>query len=75
MSDPISAIQVGKRYQHFKGGKYIVIAVATHSETGESLVIYASIESPDKIWARPLSLWYEPIRTKAGKKPRFVELP
>ena len=28
------------RYQHYKGGEYIVIGVARHSETNEELVVY-----------------------------------
>ena len=28
------------RYRHFKGGQYRLIALATHSETGEQMVVY-----------------------------------
>ena len=33
------------RYRHFKGGVYTVIAVATHTETMEEMVVYRSDEN------------------------------
>ena len=33
-------IFVGKRYRHFKGKMYRVIAIAEHTETREKFVIY-----------------------------------
>lgn len=43
--------RVGASYRHFKGGTYTVRHIATHSETGEMLVIYTG---PDgMVWARP----------------------
>lgn len=44
----------GDVYKHTKGGLYKVIAIAVHSETKESLVIYQSVADSDRIWARPL---------------------
>jgi hypothetical protein len=50
-------IKSGQIWQHFKGGKYKIIAVAKHSETLEDLVIYESLYDnvTSKYWARPLA--------------------
>ncbi|MBQ7074163.1 DUF1653 domain-containing protein [bacterium] len=45
-------VALGKIYQHFKGNKYRIIAIAEHTETGEKLVIYESVQTK-KQWARP----------------------
>ena len=37
---------VGYRYRHFKGGVYIVTALAVHSETEEPMVIYKNVDDP-----------------------------
>ena len=36
-------IFVGKRYQHFKGKIYLILAIATHSETNEKFVVYQAL--------------------------------
>lgn len=41
-------------YLHFKGGEYEVINFATHSETGEKLVIYRNLHNTSEVWARPI---------------------
>ena len=46
------AVFISCIYRHFKGGEYMVIGVATHTETNERLVVYMDLES-DKTWARP----------------------
>ena len=47
-------IIAGKKYQHFKGTVYTVIAIANHSETLEKLVIYTDGK---KTWARPYDMF------------------
>lgn len=47
-------IEVGKKYKHFKGTIYEVIAIAKHTETLEDLIIYTH---DDKIWARPYDMF------------------
>jgi hypothetical protein len=44
-------------YRHFKGGIYLVVDEATHSETGEVLVIYRT-QDRTKTWARPREMFY-----------------
>jgi hypothetical protein len=45
-----------QRYKHYKGGTYEVITLATHTETGEKLVVYKSINF-GSIYVRPLDIW------------------
>jgi hypothetical protein len=59
----------GCHYRHFKGNIYTVTDLATHSETGEILVIYMD---PKQAWARPLPMWVEEVVWPDGqKRPRF----
>ena len=51
-------------YRHFKGGGYEVIGNAIHTETGESSVIYRSIDRPSPIWARPEKMWNDMVNGK-----------
>lgn len=46
-------IKPGQIYRHFKGGRYEVILVAWHTETGERLVVYRGIKG-GRMWARTL---------------------
>ena len=62
------------KYRHFKGGEYEVVCIAKNSETLEDTVIYRSLTEPEKIWARPLSMWNERV-TRDGKEfDRFTKM-
>jgi len=59
-------------YEHFKGGYYLKIDEAEHSETGEMLVIYRSIKT-GKVYARPKEMFYDNVDTLNYKGKRFIE--
>jgi len=62
------------RYRHFKGGEYELLMIARNSETEEPMVIYRALyDAPEdrKIWARPLSMWEEPVEKDGVTVPRF----
>lgn len=61
--------EIGAIYMHYKGGKYEVITLANHHETGEALVIYKSVAFGG-VYARPLSEWYDGVDAKS---PRGVQ--
>ena len=60
-------------YKHFKGNIYKVICEATHTETGEVMVVYKNI-AEDHIWVRPKEMFFENITTPSYTGPRFIPI-
>ena len=60
------------RYRHFKGGEYTVHGTATHSETGEQLVVYTPLYGAGGMWVRPLSMFLETVERDGVAVPRFT---
>lgn len=47
----------GRYYRHFKGNRYYVIGIATHSETGEPMVVYRAEYGKKGLFVRPLHMF------------------
>ena len=64
-------IKIGKTYKHYKGNLYKIIAFAKHSETGEDMIVYQSLNNDD-IWVRPKYMWNEIVNINDKKVMRFT---
>lgn len=60
----------GQIYDHYKGGRYEVITLCTHTETNEKLVIYRSLHF-GSIHARPVEQWFDQIKPGYTPTVRF----
>ena len=59
------------RYRHFKGAEYEVKGLATHSETGEQLVVYSPLYGEGGLWVRPLTMFLETVEHEGNRRQRF----
>ncbi len=59
------------RYRHYKGNDYVVLGVASHSETLEKLVIYRADYGDRGLWVRPLAMFLETVLISGERKRRF----
>lgn len=48
-------------YRHFKGTLYQIVTIAVHTEDSEKLVVYKSVENPEKVFARPLEMFMSEV--------------
>lgn len=69
-ADAENSIPIG-RYRHFKGNYYRVLAVASHSETLEKMVVYQAEYGKKQIWVRPISMWTQMVEYQGEIQPRF----
>ena len=61
------------RYRHFKGAVYVVVGIATHSESEEQVVVYHR-EGDDRLFVRPVTMWAETVDRDGYAGPRFARL-
>lgn len=54
-------IFIGKRYKHFKGKIYMILAIATHSETNEKFVVYQALYGDKKVYVRPYDMFISKV--------------
>lgn len=61
-------------YKHFKGNKYEVLGMATHSETLEEMVVYKALYGEGGIWVRPVGMWEEEVEHEGKIVKRFEKI-
>lgn len=59
------------RYRHFKGKKYRLLCVASHSETLEPMVVYQALYGEGGVWVRPAAMWDETVLHEGKEVRRF----
>ena len=54
-------IKINGIYKHFKGNYYIVIDIATDSESNEKYVIYMALYDDNNLWIRKLDMFLSEV--------------
>ncbi len=60
-------------YRHYKGNRYELLEIATHSESLEPMVVYRALYGEGGVWVRPASMWDETVTLPDGRKVRRFE--
>ncbi len=61
-------------YEHYKGNRYELVAIAKHSETLEEMAVYKALYGEGEYWVRPLSMWDEKVEVDGKTVPRFKKI-
>lgn len=70
MKTRIEQVKPGTIFRHFKGGEYLVTAIALHIEDNIPVVIYRPLYDESNYFARPLSNFVERV-----DKDKYPEAP
>ena len=60
-------------YTHYKGGIYLVIGTALHTEDEEELVLYTRV-GQDRVFARPLVMFTDHVIVDGVRCKRFRKI-
>lgn len=54
-------VQINRVHKHFKGNYYLVVDIATHSETKEQYVVYRRLYGDGALCIRPLEMFLSEV--------------
>ena len=54
-------VKINRIYKHFKGNYYLVVDVATDTETNREVVIYRSLYKDMKLWVRDKEMFLSEV--------------
>lgn len=60
----MNKLKINGVYKHFKGDYYLVVDIATHSETKEQYVVYRRLYEDGSLWIRPLNMFLSEVDHK-----------
>ena len=61
-------------YRHCKGKEYLLLGLARHSETLQTMVVYRALYGEGGLWVRPAAMWEETVTRENYTGPRFTYL-
>lgn len=68
-----ASVQRG-RYQHYKGGNYVVTDVAVHSDTNTRHVVFYTEGQTHKVWIRPVEEFLDTVEHEGVRVKRFTKV-
>lgn len=74
LAEATGIVTHGSTWRHYKGGVYTALHLAFDEETLNVVVIYSSINAPDILFARELSVWLETVTWQGATLPRFEHI-
>ncbi len=67
--------EAGKKYRHYKGNEYVVLAIALNTESHrEELVVYQDLSDATKVWVRPKDMFEEAGEVDGKSVQRFTPI-
>lgn len=68
-----SKVEIGREYKHFKGGAYLVVAVALEEMNLAPVVVYKQVET-GIVFTRPMDSFLEIVELDGVQVPRFKKM-
>jgi hypothetical protein len=74
LSPEAKTISIGSLYEHYKGQRYKILAIARNSETLEEMAVYQALYGENNVWVRPLKMFLENVVIHGQSQQRFKKI-